>query len=173
MLTARADRGTKLEGLETGADDYLIKPFDTEELKVRIKNLLEQRIRLKEKFRTEFVTKQGAMLSSPRDVFLKGLNDILDQQISDPDFKIEQLSSKLHMSRSQVYRKIEAVTGYSPNELIRNLRLKKAAGLFRSGHTNINQVMLEVGYLHQSYFSKCFRELYKMAPTAYIKHNLN
>jgi len=171
MLTARADRGTKLEGLETGVDDYLIKPFDTEELKVRIKNLLEQRVRLKEKFRTEFASEQGAMESSPRDLFLKGLNNILDQYISDPEFKIEQLSTKLHMSRSQVYRKIEAVTGYSPNELIRNLRLKKAAGLFRSGHTNINQVMLEVGYLHQSYFSKCFRELYRITPTAYIKQN--
>ncbi len=171
MLTARADRGSKLEGLETGVDDYLIKPFDTEELKVRIRNLLEQRVRLREKFRTQFASEHGAMVSSPRDLFLKGLNDILDQHISDPDFKIEQLSSKLHMSRSQVYRKIEAVTGYSPNELIRNLRLKKAAGLFRSGHTNINQVMLEVGYLHQSYFSKCFRELYRITPTAYIKQN--
>jgi signal transduction histidine kinase/ligand-binding sensor domain-containing protein/DNA-binding response OmpR family regulator len=173
MLTARADRGSKLEGLDTGADDYLIKPFDTEELKVRIRNLLEQRVRLREKFRTEFASEQGAMVSSPRDIFLKGLNDILDQHISDPDFKVEQLSSKLHMSRSQVYRKIEAVTGCSPNELIRNLRLKKAAGLFRSGHTHINQVMLEVGYLHQSYFSRCFSQVYGMPPTAYIKQNMN
>ena len=169
MLTARADRGSKLEGLETGADDYIIKPFDTEELSVRVRNLIAQRKRLRDKFRKEFVSDPIDMEVPYEDQFLNKLSGILDQYVSEPDFKIDHLVDELHMSRAQVFRKINAITGYTPNDLIRSLRLKKAASLFRSGHKHIAQVMHQVGFNSQSYFGKCFHELYGMTPSEYIK----
>ena len=168
MLTARADRDSKLEGLETGADDYLVKPFDTEEMKVRIKNLLEQRRKLRKKFRFDFLSDTTDMGLPPKDKFIERLLDIFDQHISDPDFKMSQLSGELSLSQSQVLRKVMAITGYAPNELLRNHRLKRAAALFRSGHNHVAQVMHRVGFNNQSYFSKCFGELFKMTPSQFI-----
>ncbi|MCK4978889.1 MAG: response regulator, partial [Candidatus Delongbacteria bacterium] len=168
MLTARADRDSKLEGLETGADDYLVKPFDPEELKVRVKNLLEQRRKLREKFRLEFLSNTTEIKLSPKDQFLNRLLDIFDQHISDPEFKINQLSGELNLSQSQVRRKVMAITRYTPNELFRNYRLKKAAVLFRSGHDQVAQVMHRVGFNSQSYFTKCFGELSELTPSQFI-----
>jgi DNA-binding response OmpR family regulator/nitrogen-specific signal transduction histidine kinase len=168
MLTARADRGSKLEGLETGADDYIIKPFDAKELKVRVRNLIEQRKRMRDKFREEFISDPVNMEIAYEDQFLNKLTVIQNKYISDPDFRIDILEGELHMSRSQVFRKISALTGYTPNDLMRNLRLKKAASLFRSGHKHVAQIMHQVGFNSQSYFGKCFHELYGMTPTEYI-----
>ncbi len=173
MLTAKADRDSKLEGLETGADDYLIKPFDQEELQVRIKNLLEQRKRLREKFRKEFVSDLKIMEASPEDQFLKKVHDILNNHIEEPEYTVEQLAGELHLSRSQVFRKVLAVTSFSPNELLRNLRLKKAAILFHSGHKNVAQVMYQVGFNNPSYFAKCFSELFGMNPSQYITRRVS
>ena len=168
MLTAKADRDSMLEGLETGADDYIIKPFDQEELLVRIKNLLEQRKRLREKFRKEFVSDLKITEVSPEDQFLKKVHDILNNHIDEPEYTIEQLAGELHLSRSQVFRKVSAVTSFSPHELLRNLRLKKAAILFHSGHKNVAQVMYEVGFNNPSYFAKCFSQLFGVNPSQYI-----
>jgi signal transduction histidine kinase/ligand-binding sensor domain-containing protein/DNA-binding response OmpR family regulator len=168
MLTAKADRDSKLEGLQTGADDYMIKPFDQEELQVRIKNLLEQRQRLREKFRKEFAADLSGLEASPEDQFLKKVHDILNGHIDEPEYTIEQLSGELHLSRSQVFRKVMAVTSFSPKELLRNIRLKKAAILFHGGHKNVAQVMYEVGFNNPSYFAKCFSELFGMNPSQYI-----
>jgi DNA-binding response OmpR family regulator len=168
LLTARADVYSKLEGLETGADDYLVKPFDTEELKVRVRNLLEQRMKLRQKFRMEFTKDFTDLELSSQDQFLKKLFDIFNRNISNAEFKLDQLSGELNLSRSQVHRKVMALTNYAPIELLRNHRLKKAAALFRSGHTHVAQVMHRVGFNNQSYFTKCFGELFKMPPTQFI-----
>jgi DNA-binding response OmpR family regulator/two-component sensor histidine kinase len=168
MLTAKSDKGSKMEGLETGADDYLIKPFDPDELRIRVRNLVEQRKRLREKFREEFESDAVELESTPRDQLMKKLMDILERHIDEPEFSIDHLTDELHMSRSQVYRKVTAITGYSPNEMIRTHRLKKAASLFRRGHRHVAQVMHRVGFNNQSYFSKCFSELYGMPPSSYI-----
>jgi len=168
MLTARADRSSRLEGLETGADDYLVKPFDTWELKVRVKNLLEQRRKLREKFRLEFLSDPSEMGLPPKNQFMKRLFDTFDFHLSDPNFKINQLSTELNLSLSQVQRKVMAITGYTPSELLRNHRLKKAASLFRGGYDQVAQVMHRVGFNNQSYFTKCFSELFKITPSQYI-----
>ncbi len=168
LLTARADRSSKLEGLETGADDYLVKPFDTEELNIRVKNLLEQRRKLRKKFRLDFLSEATAMRIPPKDPFIERLINILDQHISDQDFKTSQLSGELNLSQSQVQRKVMAITGYTPNELFRKHRLKSAAALFRSGHLHVAQVMHRVGFNNQSYFTKSFRELFEMTPSQFI-----
>lgn len=173
LLTARADRGSKLEGLETGADDYLVKPFDAEELKVRIRNLIKQRKNLKDKFRKELVSEEKDLDVSYEDKILNKLMGILDNYVAESEFNIDQLADELHMSRTQVFRKVNALTGYTPNDLLRNLRLKKAASMFRSGHKHIAQVMHQVGFNNQSWFGKCFHELYGLTPSEYIKQKRN
>jgi DNA-binding response OmpR family regulator len=168
LLTARADRESKLEGLQIGVDDYLIKPFDPEELQFRVKNLLEQRERLKEKFRKEFSVDGDIRLPSPEDSFTEKVYEILESHLEEPEYTIDQLARDLNLSRAQVYRKVSGVTGFSPNELLRSLRLKKAALLFRSGHSNVTQVMYQVGFNNASYFAKCFKDVFGINPSEYI-----
>jgi DNA-binding response OmpR family regulator len=170
MLTAKADKQSKLEGLETGADDYLVKPFDTEELQVRIRNLIIQRERLRVKFRQEFSLKtNGDIPISPNDQLLQQILDIFEEQLSDSDFSMDQLSELLNLSRAQLFRKVQALTGFTPNDFLRKIRLKRAAELLDNGHRNVSQVMYQVGFNNQSYFAKCFKELYKVNPSEYKK----
>ena len=169
MLSARADRGSKLKGLETGTDEYIIKPFDAEELQVRVKNLIEQRKKLIEKFRKEFVSDSAEKSTSPRDQLLEKLMTILNRHLSDSEFNIAQLSDELNMGRSQMFRKVTAITGHTPKAFILNMRLKKAASLFRSGHRHIATVMHLVGFNSQSHFTTCFRKLYGITPSEYIQ----
>ncbi len=169
MLTARADLNSKLKGLETGADDYIIKPFDTEELRVRANNLIMQRMRLKETFRMKFATVKEDMEAPIEDLLMQQLLGTIDRHLENPEFTIDHLVSQLNMSRTQVFRKVSALTGYTPKELIRSVRLKKAAGYFRNGHKHVAQVMHRVGFNNQSYFSKCFRDLFGMNPSEYIR----
>jgi DNA-binding response OmpR family regulator/nitrogen-specific signal transduction histidine kinase len=168
ILTARAGKEGKLEGLETGADDYLIKPFDKDELRARIRNLLDQRRKLKEKFKLAFLGDVPETDLPSDHLFLNKVLDLFNQHISDQDFRIPQLSEKLLLSQSQVRRKVMALSGYTPNELLRYHRLKKAAKYFRSGHKNVAQVMYMVGFNNQSYFSKCFSKLFGMTPSRFI-----
>jgi signal transduction histidine kinase/DNA-binding response OmpR family regulator len=170
MLTAKADRDSKLEGLETGADDYIIKPFDAEELKVRVKNLIEQRKKLREKYRKEFLTDpSGKEIPAPEDEFLVRFMNCTQKHLEDPEFGVEQLGKELHMSRVQLYRKVVSLTDYTPSEYIRNIRLKMAARMFQEGHTNVTTVLYTVGYSTPSHFTESFRELFGMNPSEYIK----
>ena len=169
MLTARADRDSKLEGLQTGADDYIIKPFDAEELQVRVKNLIEQRMHLREKFRKDFAGAQTDLEAPYDDLLMQKLMDIISKQLENPEFNIDHLVNELSMSRTQVFRKVNALTGYAPKELIRNMRLKKAAGYFQMGHKHVARVMHEVGFNNQSHFSKSFKDFYGINPSEYIK----
>jgi DNA-binding response OmpR family regulator len=170
MLTARADRHSKLEGLETGADDYLIKPFDTKELMIRVKNLIDQRTRLRENFRWQFLSGEHKDIPvSSKDQWVEKIFSLLKRRASEPDFNMKKMAKELGMSDRQLFRKVQALTGFTPNHLLRNIRLKKAAALFDRGMDNITEVMYEVGYTHHSYFAKCFRELYKINPSEYVK----
>ncbi|MFH0758184.1 MAG: two-component regulator propeller domain-containing protein [Bacteroidota bacterium] len=169
MLTARADLNSKLEGLETGADDYMIKPLDAEELKVRVRNLIEQRKRLREKFRNELLSDSVEMELSPGDQLLEKLISLVTRHMAEPEFRMDQLANELNMGRSQMFRKVSAITGYTPHDFILNLRLKKAAGLFRSGHRHVATVMHRVGFNSQSYFASCFKKRYGITPSEYIQ----
>jgi YesN/AraC family two-component response regulator len=169
MLTARADSRSKMEGLKTGADDYIIKPFNVEELQVRVKNLIRQRQILREKFVREFILEPDEQRPiSSHDKFLQEIMDTLNQNLDKTDFSISQMSLELHMSRSQLYRKVNALTGLSPTDLLRSIRLRTAATLFNGGYDNVSQVMYQVGFSNHSYFAKCFRELYQVNPSEYI-----
>ncbi len=170
MLTAKADRSSMLEGLKTGADDYLIKPFDAEELQVRVRNLIEQRKKLRERFRKEFLTDQaGYKLPAPEDEFMIRVLDCMEQHMTKSEFNVEQMGKELSLSRMQLYRKILAMTDHTPSELIRNTRLKMAARMFVEGHKNVTRVMLSVGFDTSVHFAQYFRELFGINPSEYIK----
>ena len=170
MLTAKADRDSKLESLETGADDYIIKPFDAEELQVRVKNLIEQRKKLRERYRKEFLADpEGPELPPPEDEFMVRFLNCTKIHLKDSEFKVEQMKEELHLSRMQLYRKVVSMTGYTPSEYIRHIRLKMAARMFLQGHSNITSVLYTVGFNTPSYFTQSFRELYGLNPSDYIK----
>jgi AraC-like DNA-binding protein len=170
MLTAKADKTSKLEGLGTGADDYIIKPFDAEELRVRVENLITQRRKLREKYRKEFISGlKNRKFAPPDEQFLNRVSETINHHLSESEFNIERLSEGIGMSRSQLYRKTLAVTGYTPVEFLRNIKLKHAANMFKEKHHNIAQVAYHVGFSNPAYFSVCFKELFGLSPSEYIK----
>jgi len=170
LLTARADMEDKLEGLETGADDFLTKPFSPLELLVRIKNLINQRQRLKEKYKSRYVfageKDQDEMLSSD-ERFLQKAGEFIRQNLADPELSVESFSGFMAMSQSQLYRKLKALVDLSPNEMIRTLRLNRAAELLAHHTGNIAEIAYEVGFNNPSYFSECFRKQFGTLPSEY------
>ena len=172
MLTARADMESRLDCFEKGSDDFLEKPFKIEELRVRIRRLIEERRNLKEYylelFRTEASTFQPA---SSKEEFPARLEEYIGKRLSDPELDVDALCQHMRVSRAQLYRKVHHHTGMSPKELIRNTRLAAAARLFRQGYDNVTRVMLEVGFQSNSSFSSSFRKLHGCNPSDYIKEN--
>jgi len=168
LLTARASAESKIKGLELGADDYLIKPFDRTELLVRAKNLTEQRRKLREKFsRDIFLHPSEIAVSSYDQRFLRRAMEIIEQHLSNPDFDITTLTREVGMSRMQLHRKLLALTNKSANNFIRSLRLKRAAELLRQHYGNVAQIAYEVGFNNPSYFAECFRKQFGKLPSEY------
>jgi len=169
MLTARGDMGSKIEGLITGADDYIIKPFDAKELQVRVDNLIKQRKQLRERYRKEMVLgTENLKLSHPDQKFLTRVSELVNDHITESDYSVGELAVEIGMSRSQLYRKILALTDQSANEFMRNSKLKYAASLFDHGHQNVTEVSLQAGFSSPSYFASCFRKLYGKNPKQYM-----
>jgi len=172
ILSAKADRDSRLDGLEEGVDDYMIKPFDTEELKVRVHNLIEQRKKLRNRYRREFLSDfEEYDIPPPEDKFLVRAVNCINKHMTESDFNVTQLGKELGLSRIQLYRKFLALTDHTPNEFIRNIRLKMAAKMFHEGHRNITRVLYSVGFNTPAYFAQCFREVYGKNPSDYIKKN--
>jgi len=168
MLTAKAGQEQKIEGLETGADGYLTKPFDKKELKVRVKNLITQRQQLRERFSREILLEPKKIAIAPMDEqFLQKILDRIEMNLSDPEFGVPQLQDDLAMSKTQLYRKMKALTDRSPGEFIRNYRLKRAAQILAQQGDNVTQVAYSVGFNNLSYFAKCFKELFGVNPSEY------
>ncbi len=172
LLTARADQESKLSGLSSGADDYLLKPFDAAELEIRIANLLEQRNRLKEKY-TQFVLAEplNNEPENPRSVFLYSASTIVGQHLNDPDFGAEMFCEEMAMSRMQLHRKLKALTNLSASEFIRTHRLNKAALLLKDNGDNVTGIGYEVGFNNPSYFSKCFKERFGISPSEFANQS--
>ena len=168
MLTAKADKESKLEGLQNGADDYIIKPFDAEELKARVKNLIDQRNRLIEKFRREWLpeTRNKASIRI-KDRFIDKLMALIEKHYSEYEFCVNDMAKEMNMSRAQFYRKITALTGDTPNELLRLYRIQRAAVMIRSGEKNISEIIYEVGFKNTSHFANAFKKVYGKNPSEY------
>ena len=168
LLTAKASRENRLEGLGLGADDYLIKPFDREELEIRIKNLLDNRARLQQKFQQEVILKPKAVkISSIHQQFLEDLKEIIEQNMDNDQFGVEDLGREIGMSRSQIHRKLKALTDQSATAFIRNYRLHRAADLLVQEAGNITEIAYQVGFSSQTYFSTRFQEHFGCTPTEY------
>lgn len=172
MLTAKAGLENKLEGLETGADDYLTKPFNAKELQIRSKNLIEQRQRLRELFsKNILLDPKKITVTSLDEEFLQTLLALLEEKYADSEFGVRQLQKAMGMSKTALHSKIKALTNHPPGELLRNFRLKRAAQLLVQKADNVSQVAYDVGFNSLSYFTRCFKELYVMSPSEYIQRN--
>lgn len=170
MLTAKANRDSKLHGLETGADDYLTKPFDAAELALKIRNIRQQRERLQEHIRNELLFPEAK--GSSNDKFLKKATDVVYANLTNTGFSIEDFQREMGYSRMQLHRKIKSITGQSANEFIRLIRLKKAALMLKNGHDQIAQIAYDTGFSSPSYFTKCFREVYGLTPSEYLENKI-
>jgi DNA-binding response OmpR family regulator len=170
LITARAAQEDKLEGLETGADDYITKPFDNRELNVRVKNLIEQRRKLRERFAREsnFIIDEIAHTSTD-EKFIKRVMDIISRHISDSKFNIETLSEKAGISRMHLHRKILGLFGQSPGDFLRTIRLKRGAELLKEKSGNISEIAYEVGFENPANFSTSFRQQFGISPSEYSK----
>ncbi|MGB5819973.1 MAG: tetratricopeptide repeat protein [Saonia sp.] len=169
MLTAKAGMDNKIEGLETGADDYLTKPFATKELLVRAKNLIEQRQKLRTLYtnRDVRIDPKKITVTSVDQKFLEQVLVLLEDRFSDAEFGVPQMQHALAMSKTQLHRKLKALTNEAPGELLRNFRLKRAAQLLSQKADSVTQIAYQVGFNNLSYFAKCFKELYGVAPSAF------
>ncbi len=163
MLTAKATSQDKIEGYEKGADDYIMKPFDATELKVRIKNLIEIRRKLQEKFRSDdFVIPNELNLVDEQ--FMQRVLEVMNEHISEEGFSIENLGKESAMSRRHLYRKLMALTGKSPSQFLRSFRLTKARKLMKEQRGTISEISFLVGFSSPAYFNKCFKEEFGYSP---------
>jgi DNA-binding response OmpR family regulator len=168
MLTAKAGQESKLEGLETGADDYLTKPFSSQELLVRVKNLIEQRRLLRARFSREMILKPGDIAVTPRDEqFLIRVKAAVERNLGDEDFSVEHLSHEVSMSRTQLHRKLKALTGQSAGEFVLAMRLQRALELLKQNAGTVAEIAYMVGFNTPNYFAKCFRRQFGSSPSEY------
>lgn len=172
LLTAKVTEESKIEGLETGADDYLTKPFNYEELAARIKNLIDQRKRLREKFSKEINIQPELVTSSKVDSeFLEKAITITQKNISNEKFDTEKLAEEMFVSRRQLHRKLQAITGQGPGEFIRTFRLKRAAQLLLENKLSVTQIALEVGFESPAQFTRAFKKHFNVLPSEF-NHNI-
>jgi len=174
LLTAKAAKADKIEGLETGADDFLTKPFDPAELLVRIKNLIEQRQKLRDYYLCEIKLSpcpDPATAESMDRQFLKKAVSMVEKNIADTELTVETYGNMLAMSRMQLHRKITALTGQTAGEFIRNLRLQKAAQLILTQKATIAEIAYDTGFTSPSYFAECFKDYFGKSPTEYLNDN--
>jgi signal transduction histidine kinase/ligand-binding sensor domain-containing protein/DNA-binding response OmpR family regulator len=172
LLTAKTALTHHKEGLETGADAYLTKPFSPELLRIKLHNLLQSQEKLKRFYLNLFninMPQPEKEAGSIDEKFLQSIYEILKTNLGNPDFNVNELSAALHMSRSLVYKKIKVLTGSSPVEYLRSLKMQEAARLLKSGRHKVFEVAYMVGFNDEKYFRQCFSKEFGCSPSNYIK----
>lgn len=170
LLTSRTALIYKFEGLENGADDYISKPFNIKEFKLRVRNLIDSSKRLRSKFSDEqHLAPSEIVTSSMDEKLLRKALQIVEDNIDNSNFDIIMFCSELGVSRTLLFTKIKAWTNFTPNEFIQEIRMKRAAQLLEQGHLNVSEVSYQIGFKNPKYFSKCFQKKYGLSPTAYIQ----
>lgn len=164
MLTAYAMDEQKIEGYECGADSYISKPFSAQLLKVRLRNLLENHLRLKNFFTDGSSTAEKEEINSMEQDFVDKLRSLINNNLRNSKLNIDDLSDEMGFSRVQFYRKTKSLTGYAPNELVRITRLKLSRKLLTTTDKNISEIAYEVGFSSPSYFSKCYKDYFGESP---------
>ena len=166
LLTAKATQQNKIEGLETGADDYLTKPFDFNELFVRIKNLITQRKQLRDKFGKEIVIHPESLSENILDKeFIQTIINVIENNLHNESFNSESLAKELFVSRSQLNRKLNAITNQGPGEFIRIYKLKRAAQMIIENKLSITQIAYEVGFGSPAQFTRAFQKYFNCLPS--------
>lgn len=168
LLTACSLDEQRIQGFECGADSYISKPFNSKLLLVRLRNLMDNHKRLKQFFGDK-TTLSKEPVSDVDKGFVDRFRELIEENLADSELSVEDLGSKMGLSRVQLYRKIKALTNYSPNELVRIARLKKAASLLASSEKTISEITYEVGFTSPSYFTKCYKEYFGESPTDFLK----
>lgn len=170
LLTARGSQEHQLEGLETGADDYLIKPFSVPLLKARIHNLLESRRVLRERFARDLSVEPSAITVTSADAqLLQRAIDMVEKHMSDASFSVEQFAAEMHMARNTLLLKLRALVDQSPRDFIRTLRLKRARQLLEQGGGTISEIAFQVGFEEPTHFSRSFKKQFEQTPSAFLK----
>lgn len=174
MLTAKADINSKIEGLQQGADAYLEKPFNSEELLVRIRKLLEMRKKLQQYYLKKAGFDHPRLQSANdsdkisdhalEDRFVKRVREAIEQNLNDADFTVEKLSKLIFMSHSQLHRKLDVLTGCSPNRFIRVIRLERAKELLQGPANSVASVAMDCGYEDPGYFARIFKQEFGVTP---------
>ncbi|TNF40752.1 MAG: AraC family transcriptional regulator, partial [Cytophagales bacterium] len=172
LLTAKADEQSQMEGIQAGADDFILKPFKTNQLLLRIEKLIELRTQLQIRF-------SGKNPISPKEIavtnlderFLEKLQEIVDHELSDSNFSVDEFSKKMGMSRMQLHRKLTALTGLSTTAYMKDQRLRIAVQRLEKTDETISEIAYAVGFSSPSYFIKSFKETYGVTPAEYQQSN--
>ncbi|MBP1593633.1 MAG: tmoS 5 [Bacteroidetes bacterium] len=176
LLTAKSKTEDKIEGLEIGADAYIVKPFNTELLKSTVANLIENRERLKTKFNGNEqlqIKIQDIKMKSSDEVLMEKVIKVINENIADPALNVEMLASHVGMSRVHMHRKLKELTNQSARDFIKGIRLKQAASLLSSKKISVSEVAYATGFSNLSHFSNTFREFYGISPTEYASDHLD
>ena len=170
LLSAKAGIESRIEGLDTGADAYIAKPFTIKLIEVQISNIIENRKNLRKKFSKELVLQPSKIAITPIDAnFLQKAIGIVEEHMSDTDFSVDIFIKEIGMSRSRMHRKIRALTSQSTSEFIRTIRLKRAVSLLEKSQLSIEEISYAVGFSSTAYFTKCFRIQFGVPPSEYAK----
>ncbi len=172
LLTAKTDNEQKIAGFSHGADAYITKPFDIDFLKAQVKQIIENRKKLKEKY-SNYLFSPDSLESFPsiNDKFIDKVTNMIMKNMGEQSLNVEHLSQELGMSRGHLHRKIKSAVGLGPNEYIRMIRLKEAAKLFMKKDYNISEISFMVGFNNPAYFTKCFKDYYNLSPSEFISRN--
>ncbi|RYY25942.1 MAG: response regulator, partial [Sphingobacteriaceae bacterium] len=173
LLTALTGEEQQLKGLETGASDYLTKPFNFEILLSKIKNLLLQQESMRKTYQKQVEVQPGeVVVESVDEKLMRQILLVIEKNISNPDFSVEELSAEVYMSRVTLYKKLLALAGKTPVEFIRTMRLKRAVQLLETGQLTVSQVSYKVGFKSQKYFTKCFKAEFNALPSEFQAEKL-
>lgn len=174
LLTAKSTVESEIAGIETGADDYLTKPFNLKLLSAKIKNLLDLRIKLRDKYKKNlYLESKGEMPISPDEKLLKKILNFVEERLADTELSVDHICNTIGLSKTQLYRKITALTGMSTVDLIKKIRLERAGTLLSAKKFNVNEVSFMVGFADTDYFRKCFKIHFGLSPSEFIKKNTN
>ena len=165
MLTARSKEDEQIEGLEQGANDYISKPFSIPILKMRVRNLLESRRNYRNRILQQ-VDDTGGIEAVPfEDRFMERIVKQVGEHMSDPDFRVESLSTVMNMAERTLQRKLKAMTNQTPQEVIRSMRLNRARELLENSKLSVSEVAFQVGYLEPTNFSRSFKKQFGISPS--------
>ena len=177
LLTAVTDLESKVAGMKAGADDYITKPFSSEFLQARIENLMMQRLQLQHYYRSQYISIKPNLtlppleMKSQEEQFMQNLIKLMNENMENFDLNIEHLASELNMSRTVFFNKLKSLTGFSPVEFVREIRLERAAEYIRKSELSVSEISYKVGIEDPRYFSRCFKQKFGTTPSEYRLQN--